>query len=503
MAGQSNAEGHTANPGFTYDFLRTTIYRKTSGHTTNTDDGTFVDLQFGVNNSLDTADNEADVGAEFAKLFEANDPASLRMVKVAVGSSGFDGGSGLWARGGVLREALINRYLRRAIPDAVTAGDTINILPVLWIQGENEATNSTWAAAYQADLTALIADVRGAAGILDLPFLIVRLHDDLEPTQHLHAAAVRSAQDAVAAADPNVYILNPSSITGFDGVHYTVAGFEALAQQYYDLAVTIGATPYTLNTDASAFVGRLSGSYSQRERHAINSFVATTDLRAIAAGGSQWDNLTTFTINAMANATDGALNLKGTSYTQMWVGSPTFTARQGVKLSGSGQYLKSGVTPAAISSSANGLYGAYLRLNQAINGKYTAVAFDGTNATFIEERDTANRNRTAINRTAGATELVGVSDGRRAISTFRSGGIAFVLREQGSAATAAMTGSTAVNAELWWGAFHTNGVLDPGFESSNQFAAEWQSIGIAWAEAEVRLLHAEIQQILSVFGAAI
>jgi hypothetical protein len=148
------------------------------------------------------------------------------------------------------------------------------------------------------------------------------------------------------------------------------------------------------------------------------------------------------------------------------------------------------------------LIGCYKRLNDAMNAKYAFVAFDGTNAIFLEERDNLDRNFSGFNRTAATTNIV-TSEPRGAWSIYRYGNTQAAILNQGSAATASNTSTGATNAEVWFGAFHTNGTLDSGFESSNEFAAEWQSIEIVWTADEVRLLHREIRQLLRAFGAAV
>lgn len=77
----------------------------------------------------------------------------------------------------------------------------IEILGMGWVQGESDALDG-YAADYQNNLTALIADIRATFEIPNMVFALSKL----SPNQRTTVAwdTVRAAQDAVAAADPRV-----------------------------------------------------------------------------------------------------------------------------------------------------------------------------------------------------------------------------------------------------------------------------------------------------------
>jgi len=80
----------------------------------------------------------------------------------------------------------------------------IRIHGFFWDQGEGDSSLQVKADAYQANLTTHIADVRAAVGIPTLPFRMRRM----ESSFYTYTSTVQSAQEAVAAADARVSIIN-------------------------------------------------------------------------------------------------------------------------------------------------------------------------------------------------------------------------------------------------------------------------------------------------------
>ncbi len=78
---------------------------------------------------------------------------------------------------------------------------------VVWIQGEADAADATAAANYETNLTALINHVR--TSIPGIPWVILRLNNTTTLT---HKATVRAAEAAVAAALPNVYLVDSDDV---------------------------------------------------------------------------------------------------------------------------------------------------------------------------------------------------------------------------------------------------------------------------------------------------
>lgn len=256
----------------------------------------------------------------------------------------------------------------------------------------------------------------------------------------------------------------------------------------------------TLCPEAVAFFARCDSTYPFPVKCSLSDIILAMQNTDLASGTSYWDACQAIWIRSLASPHDSRLNLKGTDYPLTDVGSPTHTAGEGIKYSGSGQYTRTGVTPAAISSSRVGMTGAYLRLNLAQNSKYTFGVTDGTNTSFIEEKRTDNTTLAAINRTSGFATVVG-SEGRGAVTVFRRDDDTIrAIRRQGSAATATATGTNPPNAEIYLAGFNNNGTLDSGFESANQIAAAWVSCGVVWTDDEVRNWHGVIEEFLFNFG---
>jgi hypothetical protein len=128
-----------------------------------------------------------------------------------------------WAAGSTLRTKLTTlAALLRTICGPNPYGGLI------WIQGEEDAESAVYAAAYEVNLNAFIAAVRVSLSSAMLPVLVVRLR---AASPIAHAATVRAAQDAVIAADANVYLID-SDAAGVqaDGIHYSDVGYQSLGQ---------------------------------------------------------------------------------------------------------------------------------------------------------------------------------------------------------------------------------------------------------------------------------
>lgn len=126
----------------------------------------------------------------------------------------------------------------RAVACLPNAGDSLNVRAFVWIQGESDCTVEATSLAYEANLTAFIAAVRTHFGA-GLPFWIVRLTtpNAFGPYED----NVIAAQNAVAAADPDVHIVAPPSPLQGDGVHFTAAGLVAIGQTLAASIIAEGA----------------------------------------------------------------------------------------------------------------------------------------------------------------------------------------------------------------------------------------------------------------------
>ena len=141
-----------------------------------------------------------------------------------------------------------------------SAGHTYDIAGMIWMQGESDARNTIFANAYEANLTAFIADVRTRYGA-DLPFVIGQLSSSQTDLEATNLATVRTAQANVAVGDANVGLLVTDSFSiSNDALHFDAAGQIALgegfAQQY--LALTSSGGEGTGNASPEPSAGLLA-----------------------------------------------------------------------------------------------------------------------------------------------------------------------------------------------------------------------------------------------------
>lgn len=106
---------------------------------------------------------------------------------------------------------------------------------IIWIQGENDADNATFVAAYEANLTAYIAAKRTFYGY-QIPFVIVRLGADQTTIGFLSQG--QTAQNNVVASVAECYIVSTDSLTTYDGTHWDDASTETLAQRTWTVLTT-------------------------------------------------------------------------------------------------------------------------------------------------------------------------------------------------------------------------------------------------------------------------
>jgi len=101
----------------------------------------------------------------------------------------------------------------------------------IWIQGEADADNAAWAAAYQANWDAFANAVRTELG--DIPIIDVLLHVAcIKP----HTAVVRAAKTAVAGTYSWIHLVNVDDLVLADGLHFNGVGYRTLGSR---LASTI------------------------------------------------------------------------------------------------------------------------------------------------------------------------------------------------------------------------------------------------------------------------
>lgn len=143
-----------------------------------------------------------------------------------------DGGTSLWNEWN-LRDGRSYTRLKKVVELGLQAlekqGHSYEIVGILWTQGERDAWNLRTTAQYEADLQALIADMRSRWGN-DLPFFFSRL-SVLQTARPIEA--VRQAQDLVADADPHAHLIETDAMEmQRDNLHFTGKGYIELGEAY-------------------------------------------------------------------------------------------------------------------------------------------------------------------------------------------------------------------------------------------------------------------------------
>ena len=128
-----------------------------------------------------------------------------------------------WTPGKGMYE-LFTRNYRNAIADLEQAGKKCEIAGMLWMQGESDSETLEMANAYEANLKAMFRHVREKTGKEHLPIVMGRISSSLlkkTPWNFEHAAVVQKAQEAVAAGDPDVSIIQTDHLSTLkDNTHF-------------------------------------------------------------------------------------------------------------------------------------------------------------------------------------------------------------------------------------------------------------------------------------------
>ena len=136
------------------------------------------------------------------------------------------------------------------------AAQFATIRGVIWGQGERDADDGISTAIYEAALTALIAEIRSAAGNLSLPWLnagMAEYSTDITDTVAKYDAII-TAQQNIAAADTNAYFITGTDLPGIPGdeKHYSLASNASIGAT---LANTISETLYGITPPAPLYTG--------------------------------------------------------------------------------------------------------------------------------------------------------------------------------------------------------------------------------------------------------
>ena len=175
--------------------------------------------------------SDPSIGLGFALAYaRANPSHTIVLVPCAWSGTGFINNK--WNPGDSLYDAAVDRINRcmGENTDFVFAG-------FLWHQGEADGLNKKAAAAYQANLTAMVAALRGGdvrAAAADTPFVLGDLREDFN-IQNVPEIS------AIIADAPNFLdycgFAPSTGLTGHDDRHFDAASLRTLGDRYYSAYV--------------------------------------------------------------------------------------------------------------------------------------------------------------------------------------------------------------------------------------------------------------------------
>lgn len=110
-------------------------------------------------------------------------------------------------------------------------GKTGTVKAAVWVQGEQDATDTTQASAYQTNLTNFISSSRAAWGYTR--FILARIRAEITGRSFL--STVRTAQETVMSADQNVEMVSEDAMLSPDGVHLATTELDNLGGLAWDI----------------------------------------------------------------------------------------------------------------------------------------------------------------------------------------------------------------------------------------------------------------------------
>jgi len=155
------------------------------------------------------------------------------VVKYAIGATGLAAGSSDqdWSP----QSEELYTALTTAISQAAASVDgTVRIKSIFWMQGERDATNSTYADAYEENLEDFFFDslipflktIDSTVNENTIPIIVPRLHSSLPSVDYPEADTVRAAQVSFANSHANVRIIDTDYYPlNEDSIHFTDLGY--------------------------------------------------------------------------------------------------------------------------------------------------------------------------------------------------------------------------------------------------------------------------------------
>ena len=110
----------------------------------------------------------------------------------------------------------------------------VELLGMLWMQGESDGLNQSYAEAYEENLKCFIADIRSHFGAPNLPFVIAMIDDD--PALWPYTKTIRQAEMSIVAKVPNVLIFDTKDFPKLSSepAHYNSQGVIDMGNRFAD-----------------------------------------------------------------------------------------------------------------------------------------------------------------------------------------------------------------------------------------------------------------------------
>jgi len=257
--GQSNADGRALGSGLPTAPVNLQLpqpnvpfYYYTNGTAANGDGtlGTLTTLRPGATEMpVGGFGPEVKLGYDLSRAFEQQPGTQLVIIKYAKGGSSLHTD---WKTGGdatTTNDATYYKTFQRVVSEglaklhATYPADTIKLAGMVWVQGESDIVSTAAnAAAYGANLTALIADVRLTFDPT-LPFFFSRIsNQQTNYTGNANYPTVRSGQASVAANVAAAYMIDTDG-TAFavnaDNIHFSATGQQSLGAAFAARMATI------------------------------------------------------------------------------------------------------------------------------------------------------------------------------------------------------------------------------------------------------------------------
>lgn len=214
--GQSNAAARLADElGFTLPiFNNVQIYNSVvTGNNLQT-------MTYGVNSGESVTTNGDQGNYSIGTIYAGNKDNKI-VFKYAIGGTGLDQNTPLPNWSPSTNNSLYDEFVSNwnDLNVELAAYDVVYVEKVIWVQGERDATDLTWANNYESNLNGFMSSIN--AVFQNLPdWHIARLKTDINPSSYLHVLTVRAAQENIINTNSNVYLIDVDDCSIPDQVHY-------------------------------------------------------------------------------------------------------------------------------------------------------------------------------------------------------------------------------------------------------------------------------------------